>query len=43
MKHKGISDPIYMPALFEYGDRLAAQGYPWEERHPRFLARMAVR
>jgi hypothetical protein len=43
VKHKDIFDPIYMQALFDYGYRLAAEGYPWEKGHPRFLARAAQR
>ena len=43
VKHEDSFEPAYMRALFEYGYRLAAAGYPWEKGHPRFLARVAQR
>jgi hypothetical protein len=43
VKHTDIFDPIYMRALFDYGYRLAAEGFPWKKGHPRFLARVAGR
>jgi hypothetical protein len=43
VKHRDLFDPAYMRALFDYGYRLAAAGFPWEKGHPRFLARVAGR
>jgi hypothetical protein len=43
VEHKDIFDSGYMRALFDYGYRLARNGYPWRKGHPHFLTRMVQR
>lgn len=38
VKHLDDFDPAYMRPLYEYGERLARNGYPWQKTPPGYIA-----
>lgn len=42
VEHKEDFDPDYMRPLFEYGERLARAGYPWQKTPPGYVAPAAT-
>ena len=38
VKHRDDFDPEYMRPLYEYGERLARNGYPWQKTPPGYIA-----